>query len=273
MRFPLFVNSKDNQGTDSDFTVLFQPPIILDEMKENKLALVSNSMYWSWYNVSSALGNNIFKYSHNSGTQWHTVNIQDGQYTYLTLNNYIQDILVSNGHSRIGIPLLFDDRYYKVKLILGTNYRVDFRTGNVSRVLGFNKAIVTSTTLGPKIPDITYRFIDLCIHIDIISRSQRNGSLKSIIHSESMASGQKVPTRPISYSPRHLLWYTINTRVIDRMRVRLTDRNDRSYQLNGQPMELVFMIINDNVQYIHMNMKQLCINKNTGARYWYDPTT
>ena len=66
--------------------------------KDNSIAVSSVSMYYSWFNISSALGNNTFTYSWTSGTTTTTyqVVIPDGLYEIAQLNSYFQFVMISN---------------------------------------------------------------------------------------------------------------------------------------------------------------------------------
>ena len=63
------------------------------------LALSTVNMFFSFFNITSALGNNTFSIDHPEGAGTTTVNITiaDGYYTTSTLNAYIQSELISNG--------------------------------------------------------------------------------------------------------------------------------------------------------------------------------
>ena len=128
MKIPLFINSAENKRGlqhDADFIVHFKPPILLDESKTNRIALLSNSMSWSWYNIAQYLNNHMFRYSHNGGTNWFTIMIPDGQYVYNALDAFIKTALLANGHSNVGIGIAFVQERYKVRVTLATNYQLD----------------------------------------------------------------------------------------------------------------------------------------------------
>ena len=201
MRYPIFINSDENVGTASDFTVTVNPPIDLSKSLDRKMCLVSNSMSYSWYNISAELSNNTFKYSHDSGTTWATVTIKDGHYDYENLNAFIQAAVLANSHSATGITLMFKNQYYRVKIALEATYRMDVRPGNFSTIIGFDKVAIAASSLGTKLNNITYGFDNLCLHTDVIDGSIRSGIERKVIHSESLSAGHKTPTFPFSYSP------------------------------------------------------------------------
>jgi hypothetical protein len=70
--------------------------------KDAQISLNTINLYFSWFNISAALGNNRFSYKWFDGSgQLNTVYdvlIKDGYYSVNNLNEYLQSILVSRGH-------------------------------------------------------------------------------------------------------------------------------------------------------------------------------
>ena len=64
--------------------------------KDAYMALSSISVYYSWFNITSALANNTFSYTWvSSGTTTnYTVTIPDGIYEISSLNSYLQFIFI-----------------------------------------------------------------------------------------------------------------------------------------------------------------------------------
>lgn len=53
-------------------------------------------------------------------------------------------------------------------ILLETNYQEDLQTGNFADLLGFYEDIVTATSCGTKLPNITTSVDNIFIHTDII---------------------------------------------------------------------------------------------------------
>lgn len=71
------------------------------QFKNSQIALASCSIYYSWYNISSTLGNNTFSYNWRNGAgvaTTYTVTIPNGLYEISTLNQYLQFVFIQNGH-------------------------------------------------------------------------------------------------------------------------------------------------------------------------------
>ncbi|PFX20965.1 hypothetical protein AWC38_SpisGene14566 [Stylophora pistillata] len=145
---------------------------------ENKLITLTGSidadevaMSYSWYNVSSSYNNNKLKYSHDSGNTWHEIELPDGNFAYSQLNAYIQRELEGANHKKKGIELKFVPALFKCLIGLEDGYQVDLRTGDFGDLIGFTKKVVTTTSYGDKLPDITRSVDNIYIRTNIISDS------------------------------------------------------------------------------------------------------
>ena len=53
-------------------------------------------MTFSWHNINDFYKNNTLKYSPDGGKTWKTITFSKGWYSYLDLNNYIQNAMKKN---------------------------------------------------------------------------------------------------------------------------------------------------------------------------------
>lgn len=100
------------------------------EFKNCEIAVSSLSVYYSWVNISSALGNNTFSYVWYSGAiptaTTISITLPDGFYQVSDINSYIQGVCISNGHYLITatgqnvyfIELVENSTYYAVQMNL-----------------------------------------------------------------------------------------------------------------------------------------------------------
>jgi len=131
--------------------------------KDAYMALSSISVYYSWFNITSSLGNNTFSYTWVSGstTTNYTVTIPDGIYEISSLNSYLQFIFISNGHYLVDSNGL--NVYYAEFLIVPSRYAVQINTflfptalptgytnpsGLVFPTNTFNPSIIIPSSLG-----------------------------------------------------------------------------------------------------------------------------
>ena len=64
--------NREKVGTNrsDDFTIKFNPPLVLDPEMKHELAFDRLSMTYSWYNIRSDYKNNTIKYTHDKGLTW-----------------------------------------------------------------------------------------------------------------------------------------------------------------------------------------------------------
>jgi hypothetical protein len=117
------------------FVIVFNETNIVNDGENNKLvfrlpnstnftnkqiAVSSISMYYSWFNITSAFQNNILTYTWTSGTTTttYTINIPDGLYEVSAINNYCQYVMIQNNTYWIDAN---GDNYYPFDIISNAN--------------------------------------------------------------------------------------------------------------------------------------------------------
>jgi hypothetical protein len=131
--------------------------------KESYIAVSSISLYYSWFNITSALGNNTFSYTWVAGgtTTTYAVTIPDGLYEIATLNQYLQFVFLTNGHYLLNST--GQNVFYAEFLVNPSRYAVQINTflfptslpsgytnpaGLTFPTNTFNPSIIIGTTLG-----------------------------------------------------------------------------------------------------------------------------
>ena len=197
-------------------------------------------MSYSWHNVSSTYSNNTFRYSYDGGTSWTTVIFPPGNYSYDDLNSFIQQTLSQSNYSKSGISLSFIQSRLLVFLTLEPNYQIDLTNGDFSELIGFNKAIFTSSRYGDKLSDIIRSVDDIVIHTNIISKSIVSGKSSDILYLFGISN------LPISYpfvkEGRRLLYNKVSVSNISELRIYITDSRGRPVDLNGLPVSMVLLL-------------------------------
>lgn len=96
--------------------------------KDTYIALSQVSMYYSWYNISAELQNNILQYTFRSGavTTTYTITIPDGLYEVETLNELLQFTFIANGQYLV--DSVGDNVYYAEIVINPSRYAVQINT-------------------------------------------------------------------------------------------------------------------------------------------------
>jgi hypothetical protein len=126
--------------------------------------------------------------------------------------------------------------------ITDESYLVDFRIENsIGSILGFP---VQSPRIGygynksEEIVNIT-KVNSVLINVDIISGSYVNGNQSPVIYSfnpNKEPPGEKIDERP---NPK-LIYYPVNSLIINSIRVWLTDQNNNPIDLRGETLTVTF---------------------------------
>ena len=248
--YPISITSTGQSDT-ANIKTYYNPPIRVKP--GSSLTLVNATIPFSIYNISAALGNNEFEYSHNSGTDWNTVTIPDGYHTVYDINNYMRDTMRTNAHYNEGATgVESDDIFYveiegfstgKVGVTLSNNYQARFltTTSTLYTLLGYN-ADTTLTTDGinhaPNVPafDVLSRIF---IHVDCVEGRGADGGVSDVIYSFSFTSS------PWSFEVLNNLnpyGAPVTKTEIKSMTVRLTDENGTPLNLHGEDTSFFFIL-------------------------------
>lgn len=117
-------NNLVNDGQNNKLVYKFPNSV---QFKGNSIAVSSVSLYYSWFNITSALGNNTFSYTWTVGstTTTYTITIPDGLYEISTLNSLLQFEMIANGHYLVNGA----SNVYYIEFILNpTRYAVQINT-------------------------------------------------------------------------------------------------------------------------------------------------
>ena len=223
-------------GTSNDFTTPLMPPLRLDPSKRYEVALLSVDMYNSIPNITEE--NNELRYTTDDGDSWKTVKLDKGSYELSSINHEIQRQMIANDDydkdSTIKFYLNVTANVSTLKSIVEvTNRRVQVDLGIIGPTLGFTKDAILRYGYheSPSIVDIM-KINSILVNIDIISGSYINGSLSPVLYSfyPNVSPGFKIVERP---NPS-LIYYPVNRREIDSIRVWLRDQNNSPIDLRGE---------------------------------------
>ena len=105
-----------------NFTVKFVPELILENNKQNFLALDHLSMTASWHNIRPEYENNKLMISKDEGKTWETITFPAGIFDYEDINEFIHKRIGSGTPPKYGINVLFDLSTYKVFIQLENGF-------------------------------------------------------------------------------------------------------------------------------------------------------
>lgn len=240
-------------GTTSDFVTKFNPPISLVGNKNYEIAVTTATVPYIFFNVTTANNNRTFDYSPD-GVVWISYVYEPGLYdlTYL-FTTFRDEILIPNnwyvtnggpGSDEIVYDIEFQPDYptSKVRIYLANGREVRFPAGtNFGDLLGFNaNTTVSTTTLGPNIPNISVDVECILLHCDSSSGVYSYNTQSDVI---AILYINAPPLGTISYIPYFPRWcYYIGGDVLTSMRIYLTDQLGRPIDLNDQVMNCELII-------------------------------
>ena len=221
----------------------FRPLIQLDKDRKYEMALVNLETYFSFPNMDSS--NHNFRYSPDNGATWVNINIPEGSYELVDINEYIQRIMRENGHydstsDEYNITLEANNNTLKSVLNIAANYMVDLTPENsVRSVLGFNALIYSSGYNESENIVNILSVTSLRITSDIIGSSYSNGSNENTIYSffPSVGPGYKIIEVPVN-----LVYLPITMNTISSMETKLIDQNGKLINLRGEELSIRFHI-------------------------------
>ena len=123
----IVLNRSNLVGDGQNNKMIYQfPGSVL--FKDTYIAVSQISMYYSWYNISTALQNNVFQYTWRVGatTTTFTITIPDGLYEVAVLNELLQFAFIQNGHYLVNAS--GQNVYYMEMLVNPSRYAVQLNT-------------------------------------------------------------------------------------------------------------------------------------------------
>jgi len=236
-------SSSLNQNSDN-FTVTYGDPIVLNtstsDVAKYEMALISADLSYSFSNISSELGNNIFKYY--NGAVWRTITLPNGNYQVSDINDFLEVTMDENddfttdgdGNVTYNIVLAPNIVTLKVEMAIKNGYKLDLTTSKLNELLGYNKAIYDATTSSSNRVDITRGVNSLIIHCSIAGGSYDNNLGSDILYSFVPQTSRGAP---IHIEPNYPIYVPVSeVMYINRIQMRITDQLGRRVNFNGEPV-------------------------------------
>ena len=122
----IIVNSTHVVSGTNNSKYTYNFPMGSAQFDKHEVAVASVAVYYSWFNITSALSNNTISYiwPTSSGTTTVSLTIPDGFYSIDDLNLWLQSKMISNGHYLVDsngdnmyyLELQTNSTYYAVQL-------------------------------------------------------------------------------------------------------------------------------------------------------------
>ena len=168
-------------------------------------------MSYTWNNIDAEkFNNNNVRYSSNNGSTWTTITFPDGNYTYSDIGQYISNYLESQYVDKDGIQIYYVSSLKCCFIELKENFQVDLRSNLIfGELLGFN-SLITSSSYGSLVPNITSSVDNIIIRYSLLSDSNFNGYQSDSVLYMFNTSNYRIGYF-FSINEKNLIYHKINT--------------------------------------------------------------
>ena len=236
----LHIRSKDatqlTDGLNTNFRVNLSDPVFCNKNEEVRISVMSCEIPASYYNISSALENNILKYNSTS-----TLTFTNQDYS---INQFINFMNNDAGFSSI-FTTTYDKQKNKLTITndTGSTQTINFSTSNANREMGFSetKSDVDITAGGSITSDFVCNMAT--IHSFMIKSTSAGSTNVISTRAGTSTTIQKISvdvnSNGIVYLNQQDFRQTTITQtpVIDEIVFRITDQNDNLLDLNNVNFE------------------------------------
>lgn len=208
-----------------------------------EVALMSASLWYSFYNIADYLNNNTFRYSTDGGGTWVDVVIPNGAYQIEQINEELHRQMFDNGDYNNTDPnnpvyyVNFEPNFSTLRLrveITDPLYQVDFTTGDFHILVGFDAIIVLATQEGSDVVDITRGVNSLMIRSNIVSGSWFNNITSDVLI---QFIPNTLPGGSLFIQPYIPFYFPVGrSDRIQNIRMYITDNLQRPVNFNGEPV-------------------------------------
>jgi len=123
--FILVLNENNVVQNGKNSTLVYKFPNSI-KLTDKYIAVSSINMFYSWFNITAALGNNILYFQWDSAGPISTILIPDGLYEISQLNHFLQFYFIQNGYYYIDSN---GTNVYMAEIILNTSrYAIQLNT-------------------------------------------------------------------------------------------------------------------------------------------------
>ena len=234
----VFLNLKSTgYSNTSDFEVNYTVP--LEFSSGSEVALIGCNLWYSWHNISPKYYTNKLKFF--DGSIWKTIIFPEGSYDFDDIQDYIKDYFKTEDPP---IQIYANTVTLRTILLLHPGYKVDLTkngSGELYKMFGFKpKEIYEPKSESKHKADITRGVDRVLIHCSIVGGSYENTYESDVIYSFVPNAS---PGSILDIQPFHPIYLPLKDDVIRKIRMRITDQNDRPIDLNGQHVDYLLNIL------------------------------
>lgn len=204
-----------------------------------KIKLSKISFFNSRYNISYALENNIIRYSNSA--EWKNITIPDGIYTFSNLTTLISSQITALEDDPDNIKITYNENTAKSEVVLSSDYQLDLSYAGSPTVIFGSSALLNSN--GKHISANRADILNGVDHVVIRSNIVRNA-----IYGKTYQ--QVLGTFTPAFAPnQHVViefddvLHDCNNYSLDQLTFKLTDQNNRDWDLNGEDVLIEFHLV------------------------------
>ncbi len=219
-----------------DFEVNYIVPLELSPASE--VALIGCNMWYSWHNISTKHNTNKLRIF--DGSKWQTIIFPEGNYDFEDIQDYINDHFETQDSP---ISILANTVTLRTVILLNPGYKVDLTensSGELYKMFGFAPQIIDQHKSESKYKaDITRGVDRVLIHCSIVGGTYGNSYESDVIYS---FVPNVSPGSILDIQPFHPIYLPLKDITIRKIRMIITDQNNRPIDLNGQHIDYLLNI-------------------------------
>ena len=234
----LNLNSRQNisDGSPQNFEVNYNVP--LEFLQSTEIALIGCNMWYSWHNISKEYNTNKLKYF--DGKEFKIIIFPEGNYDFDDIQDYINDHFKTNDPP---ISIHANTVTLRTIVLLKPGFQIDLSkdsSGELYKIFGFEPQIINQPKAESKFKaDITRGVDRILIHCSIVGGTFENTFESDVIYS---FVPNKAPGSILDIQPFHPIYLPLKEITIRKIRMKITDQNDRPIDLNGQNLDYLLNI-------------------------------
>ncbi len=204
------------------------------------------SYYVGYYNVSSDLKNNQFRYS--NGTATFNKSLQDGLYSLSSYFDTIKTLITNSGDNSTNINYAFNSFNGKVAIQVKSPYTFSIIQSNM-KLLGFNSAQIINSTATSNNPIDFLSLKMLYVHLNCLKNNDNyyNGNRSNIL--------ARIPVTNDNFGTlvQHKFDFPyvniIDNTTINTLELTITDENGNIVDFHGMPVFYTLEIYKNKLYY------------------------
>lgn len=218
-----------------DFEINFNVP--LEFSPDSQIALIGCNLWYSWHNISEIYNTNKLKYFNQNKSE--TIVFPEGNYDFDDIQDYINDYFKTDDPP---IQIRANTVTLRTKIFLNSGYKLDLTekgSGELYNIFGFEPQIIDNSQESKRKSDITRGVDRILIHCSIVGGSYENSFESDVIYS---FVPNDSPGSILNIQPFHPIYLPLKEEIVRKIRMRLTDQDDRPIDLNEQNVDYLLEI-------------------------------